>query len=49
MALPEKTVLNMVNCGGQCYGMSNQELNFWISILLFSGIYYSLVENQTSN
>lgn len=31
MELPEKTVLNMVNCGGQCYGMSDQELNFWIS------------------
>jgi len=38
MELAEKTVLNMVSCEGQCYSMSDQELNFLISYSVLESI-----------
>lgn len=46
MDLLEKTVLNMVNCGGQCYSMSNQELNFWIT---YSVVFCNLLSLQVKS
>lgn len=48
MELLEKTVLNIVDCGGQCYGMSDQEFKFWTTYsVIFCNLPLSPGEIQT--